>query len=214
VPNVGEEIQLRLNLTNPDGRLVTGVIMNGEFYPVIVANSTIVSIKFVPDTLGGLFEINITGLVYSLNGLSLVQRLNVPYQNSTNVLGCLDVTNFMMADGREYVNIRLTTEELAIEIDNPFGYSIYEVVILFGNKEEKFTGSQIVMYDDGTIFLEWRGPRGAQIYFGEMYAKVSLKSITYGTSLDRSKNQRYSDVFEYFYFVNYDVVQILVILIN
>jgi uncharacterized repeat protein (TIGR02543 family) len=207
VPNVGEEIQLRLNLTNPDGRLVTGVIMNGEFYPVIVANSTIVSIKFVPDTLGGLFEINITGLVYSLNGLSLVQRLNVPYQNSTNVLGGLDVTNFMMADGREYVNIRLTTEELVIEIDNPFGYTIYEVVILFGNKEEKFTGSQIVMYDDGTIFLEWRGPRGAQIYFGEMYAKVSLKSITYGTSLDRSKNQLYSDVFEYFYFVTSDVVQ-------
>ena len=207
VPNVGEEIQLRFNLSNSDNKTVSAVIMNGVEYPVITPNSTIISIKFIPDTFGGIFDISVTGLVYSHNGLVIIQGLTTPYQNSLNVLGGLDITNFMMADGKDYVNIRVTNEELAIEIDNPFGYKIYEVVIIYDRTEIKYSSTQILMFDNSTIFLDWRGPEGAQIYVGEWYSKITVKSITYGTSSDKTKNQQYDDVFKYFYFVTSDTVQ-------
>jgi uncharacterized repeat protein (TIGR02543 family) len=207
--NVGEEIQLRLILANSDNKLVTDIILNGEKYPVLTPNTSIVSIKFVPATFGGQFNMVVTGLVYSHNGIIITQPLTSSFQTAINVLGQLDITNFMMADGKDYVNIRLSNEALAIEIDNPYGFQIFEVIVFYDNREVKYSGSQILMYDETTIFLTWDGPSNAQLYFGEWYSRVEIKSIKYGFSIENSTIQLYEEVYRYFYFVTSDTIQII-----
>jgi uncharacterized repeat protein (TIGR02543 family) len=207
VPNVGEELQLRLNLINPDGITISGVVLNGEKFDAVTPNNTIIIIKFIPDSFGGTFNIFVSQLIYQLNGVTIYQAVTNPYQSQIDILGGLDITNLLMADGKDYVNIKVTNEELAIEIDNPFGYKIYEVVVLYDKLSVTYTGNQIKMVDSTTIFLDWRGPEGATIYFGEWYSKITIQSITYGLSSDKTNKQNYQDEFKFFYFVNSDVVQ-------
>jgi len=208
VPMVGEEIQFRLTLNNPQNISINGVVINGVVYTPITPAAGLITIKMIPDTLGGEVNLVVTHLIYQHLGLTVTQALVPTYSTTVQVIGGLDIVGFGMADGKDYVNWHVTNELITIELDNPYAYQIYQLVVLYDDREVIYNSNQIQISNGQTIFLDWLGPEGQAIpLISDGMITITLKSMTYGFTSDKTKTDFFDDVAKHLYLVTSDVIQ-------
>ena len=174
---VGVEVQLKLFMTNPDSVNISSVILNQEIYDIEFMTIDYLIVKFTPDTSGGIFNVQISGIIFesAIGGLELLNVSN--YSFDLPILGELHVQKmYSNVDNIIYKNVN---NFLYIIVENPNDYNVNNLSIQFGDQYSSmsvysFLIDEIEMINSNTIKIPW------PINEINFYEFVSIKNITYG----------------------------------
>jgi len=209
-PKVGEEVHVRIYLNNPDSIVITAFIINGQEISV-VGGSVITSaiVKFVPDFAGGIYDVTIDAIQYLSHGITLEQNILSVYSDSILVLGDLAVIDITTFDGHDYINTSdIASEYLVIEIANPTGYDISQLLINYSNMNTyTYSAGEITMPDANHVKVLWHGSNWCdQGYNSET---VAVTSITYGIVGEEYSTKLLSGITKRFALLKSDVVHMI-----
>jgi hypothetical protein len=135
--SVGDEISIRITLSNPDAVSINAFYVNGVRITTTgsVINSTIIT--FVPETNGGEYVIQIDGIEYNSAIGIQHQDINPSYEKPISIFGELNILSIEEVNNLVYT-VSGQTSSLKINFYNPHNYSIDYLVLRINNMDYTF----------------------------------------------------------------------------
>lgn len=172
---VGEEVHVRIFFDNPSKIEIKAFYINEQKIDVMISNITNNAIiKFIPEFDGGIYEVNVTSLVYESNGLLKELEIESLFTDTILIMGTLEVLSLYEKDGNDYFAYD-KKNYLTIELENPTCYQIKEVVLAVGGYSFnliKFSDAQFNLIDNNTLEIVFNSFSDYNFY--------RVYSITYG----------------------------------
>lgn len=166
VLTIGEEAHIRVNFANPNNLNVSAIYINNERFEITQhdIDSQFVVVKFTPDTLGGYYELVLTGYSFIVeNGDSVIEITENLFSNYTleiAILGDLGITYFG------------SSRDIPFAVINE-----YDVALRFDEKyqiESITTNNQRYNQED----IMYVAPGEVRIKISD-YTQTILKAVTY-----------------------------------
>lgn len=196
-PSVGEEVQVRLSLENPHGLQVKAIYISGVRCEVLNNSSDLsdVIVKFIPETEGGHYTVEVTGYEYESGGITLTDDLTSAYKQNIIVMGELNVVDYFAVSDDYYFNFSKTPLRI-LEIYNPTGYEIYSLTYVRNpddSTSNKYaTTTNFTMIDESHILIKEQGVALWEDIFRDARYCLALCGITYGI-----EGKKVSSTFDY-----------------
>ena len=185
-PSVGEEVQVSLSLDNPHDLEVTAIYISGVRCEVLNNSSdqSYVIVKFIPETEGGYFIVEITGYEYVSGGVTLTDDLTSEYKQEILIMGELSIVDYFAISDDYYLNFSQTPMRI-LEIYNPTGYEIYSLTYVSdyysnnsSNKYKETTNFTVI--DENHLLIKEPGITFDQDSWSHARYWLTLCGITYG----------------------------------
>jgi hypothetical protein len=180
-PKAGEEIFVRINLTNPAAITITQLAINDFVLPVTGGDGkTSLIVSFVPEIDGGNYTIKVNSLSYVSFTYLITQTISSSLTDEIMIMGNIDVLSFD-SENNHIINTNAWSK-LYITIHNPTNYTIYKLVITYydyfgGASDYTYNFADITQIDASSLSVLWYGNSYMPNYPTQY---VSIKSIHYG----------------------------------
>ena len=172
-PKVGEEVHVRISLENPDSVEITNFYINGMKTEVLSGNRiTNVIVKFVPVTEGGEYNVKLSAINYTANGIAVKQDISTEYIASIVVLGNIEVVDVKVASNN-YNYVSSTEKTIKVILNNPTRYDVYYVNLPLTNMQGTEYKIETVMSEDKDYFM---------FELPTIIQSLTIKSIEFGVS--------------------------------
>ena len=184
-PSVGEEVQVRISLDNPNNLKVTGIFISNQFCPVLnnIAQKENVIIKFIPETEGGYYTVEVTGYEYESAGVKLQDSLTTEYYEDIIVMGELEIVDYFAISDTNYETYSSSPMRI-LEINNPTGYEIKSITYRSDFYEQATNPTTTItnfeLIDNNHILIKERGVENNNYQYDRDFYDLVLVSLTYG----------------------------------
>lgn len=178
---VGREIHIRVKLDNPNNLNLTALYINDVRFDAAqfgVDGDSII-IRFVPETLGGSYDVVLTGYSYLISvgddKIELKENLFTDYVNEVFVLGDLGVSYF--GSSRDLPFAVNGQKEISLKFDGTKGYQIESIE----TSQKTYTKEEIEVISDSEV----------RISSNDKTSAITLKNVEYsleGNSTIQSYN--------------------------
>lgn len=189
-PSVGEEVQVRLSLDNPHGLNVSAIYVSDVRCEVLNNSSDLsdVIVKFIPETEGGHYTVEVTGYEYVTGGVALADDLTSEYKQDIIVMGELNIVDYFAISDDYYFNIGKTAMRI-LEIYNPTGYEIYSLTYVYDynsvTSAKYRETSDFTVIDENHLLIKEPGiTTWLDTFENERYC-LTICGITYGIEGNR-----------------------------
>lgn len=171
----GDELHLRITIENPNELVITALKINETIVNVTDSHMiNTVYIKYIPDTKGGPYKISVSGLEYKSQGLTVSQKISIPFSKTVNILGKLEVLNFEPLNDSIYFIDYIT---YIIEIDNGSNFEINSINLLFHRGE--YVGDDITIEPTKISDNMYQVEIDTNLLISGVYFGVAIIDITY-----------------------------------
>ena len=178
---VGKEIHIRVKLDNPNNLNLTALYINDVRFDAAqfgVDGDSII-IRFIPETLGGSYDVVLTGYSYLISvgddKIELKENLFTDYVNEVFVLGDLGVSYF--GSSRDLPFAVKGQKEISLKFDGTKGYQIESIE----TSQKTYTKEEIEIISDSEV----------RISSNDNTSAITLKNVEYsleGNSTIQSYN--------------------------
>ncbi len=178
---VGKEIHIRVKLDNPNNLNLTALYINDVRFDAAqfgVDGDSII-IRFVPETLGGSYDVVLTGYSYLISvgddKIEFKENLFTDYVNEVFVLGDLGVSYF--GSSRDLPFAVKGQKEISLKFDGTKGYQIESIE----TSQKTYTKEEIEVISDSEV----------RISSNDKTSAITLKNVEYsleGNSTIQSYN--------------------------
>ena len=174
-PKVGEEVTVEVMIDNPNDLNITALYISNKRYEVVnnSANKNDIIIKFVPDTEGGVFTVEVTGYEYESAGAVMQDLLTSDFIQEILVMGELKVVDYFAISDTYYENFASAALRI-LEIENPTGYEVVEIGYGDASNPQKTTNFEMI--DQNHILIKEIGSSN----YGQNERDLPIVSIKYG----------------------------------
>ena len=184
-PSVGEEVQVSVSLDNPNNLKVTGIFISNQYCPVLnnIAQKEDVIIKFVPETQGGYYTVEVTGYEYESGGIKLQDTLTTEFYQDIIVMGELEIIDYFAVSDTNYESYASSPMRI-LEINNPTGYEVKSITYRADFYEQATNPNSVTtnfeMIDNNHILIKERGVENSSYQNDRDFYDLVLISLTYG----------------------------------
>ncbi|MCR5741897.1 MAG: leucine-rich repeat domain-containing protein [Gammaproteobacteria bacterium] len=189
-PSVGDEVQVRLSIDNPNNLKVTAIYISEQRCEILNNSNDLsdVIIKFIPETEGGYFDVEVTGYEYLANNVPLSEKLTTNYKEQIIVMGEVKVGDYYAVSDTKYGNYG-TAYLRILEIENKAGYEIKSIEYasdIYSSTKQYYNTTNFEYIDDTHILI--REEACSYSDYGE--CDLVLSGITFGLG-DVERTQKF-----------------------
>ena len=166
---VGKEIHIRVSLDNPHNLALTALYINDIRFTAeqFGVDGDSIIIRFTPETLGGSYNVVLTGYSYTITSSSgeieLKENLFTDYVDAVYILGDLGVTYF--GSSRDLPFVVKGQKEISLKFDGTKGYQIESIE----TTQRKYSKEEIEVISDSEV----------RISSNDNSSAITLRNIQY-----------------------------------
>lgn len=187
-PQVGDEVEVNVQIDNPGDITLTAIWISDQRCDLLNVNSRDYSnliVKFIPDTIGGIFDVKVTGYSYVSGGIEVTNELTTNYHKEIVILGEVAVVDYYAISDidTKYENYSSTPFRI-LEIANEANYDILSIYATntnnYGSENKEFEISDFELIDNSHILIKYNNMNSEEIGWNRRTSDLHISGLKFG----------------------------------